>query len=192
MNGNLFNVQKRVNINLNDYKNAHADLECDGKWGVLVQANAFYTESCLGPIKLPAIAYVQCQKCKATYMAPEFRDLIEETIVRHLVFQQNTLAKKQIKFLRQYFDLTQEDLARKLGIADKHEISKMESENAQTKVMSTDSQIRFKIKCAEWLGVKDIDSIFKINDDVKEDGVVAIKPSWFPDKETVEKVLKRA
>src|ERR1017187_1648812 len=141
-------------VDTRSYERAHANRNCKGSFQLGFTIEAFYSSSALGPIKLPCIPQIMCHQCGAAYTVPGFEEWVEEIIVRNLVLSKEGLNKKQVKFLRQYFEYTQETLAEKIGLAGgKSELSKMETESSPRN-MSADTQVRMKLHFAKLLKIK--------------------------------------
>ena len=153
------NIRKNSVFRLEDYKDAHQKLDCNGKWGQAFTVNDYYPAGALGPIQLPCIPYIRCSKCEAMLLAPGFQDFIEEVIASNLVLSKGLLDKKQLRFLRQYFDLSQEKLAEQLGVGDRFYMSKYES-GSSTQHMPADVQFKLKVLYAKMLGIDSTDSIY--------------------------------
>src|SRR5260221_12711373 len=99
------------------YQKGHTDRNCKGHFEIGFSLNTFYSSSALGPIRLPCLPQVMCHQCGAAYTVPGFEEWVDNIIVRHLVLSKESLDKKQVKFLRQHFGFTQDDLAEKIGVA---------------------------------------------------------------------------
>jgi len=183
------NMNFSFKVNLRSYERAHVSRKCVGSFRIGFTIDAFYSSSALGPIKLPCIPQVMCHECGAAYTVPGFEEWIEEVIVRHLVLSKEGLNKKQVKFLRQYFGYTQEELAEKIGLAGgKSELSKMETESSM-RSMSPDKQVRMKLHFAKLLKIKDADKLFIVNE-IDDSKTVQVDPHWFPGKKELEKKFK--
>ena len=181
--GNL----KTIKINLKKFEDAHLDSDCKGQFEFGCAINGFYDGTALGPIIVPCLPMVECNKCGAVQYIPEFNYFLEQIIADKLVSSRGILSKRQIKFLRQHFDLTQEELGNLLN-TDKHEISKMESLRS-TRVMQPEKQIVMKIKFAKLLKIKRAEVLYDIADPTDEE--VKIKPDWFPQEKDVREFLKK-
>lgn len=120
---------------------------CGGRRFELVVEPGYYTKSALGPIELSHIPFFVCSKCGAKYMAPKFDEWIESSIAERLVFSDFYLTKKEWKFLRHYFGLSQAEVGRLIGV-DKHEISKFESRKFPEKNYTLPRQVQLKGKYA--------------------------------------------
>lgn len=177
-------IRKTSIFRIADYKDAHQNRECDGQWHQIFTVKDFYPAGTLGPIPLPCIPYVQCSKCKATYLAPGFQDFIEEVIATRLVLSNGLLDKKQLRFLRQYFDLSQEKLAEKLGVGDRFYMSKYESKGS-TQHMPADVQFKLKVLYAKMLGIDSTDSIYSLLD--QQDKYTQITPEDLPHAKEIKK-----
>lgn len=176
-------------IKLKEFVNAHADRNCAGGFQIGFTTNAFYSSSALGPIKLPCIPQVMCHTCGTAYTIPGFEDWIDRIIVDHLVVSKDSLSKKQIKFLRQFFGFTQDELAGKIGLSGgKAELSKMESETS-TRHMSSDTQVRLKLHFAKLLKIKDVDSVYIINE-IDDTKIAKVESAWFPEENALRKAIK--
>lgn len=152
-------IRKTGTLHMEDYKDAHQNQECTGQWGQIFNLNDFYPAGALGPIRVPCVPYIQCEKCKAMFLVPGFQDFIEEVIATTLVLSKGLLDKKQLKFLRQYFDLSQEKLSEHLGVGDRFYMSKLESEGSDLH-MPADVQFKLKVIYAKMLGIDSTESIY--------------------------------
>lgn len=123
------------------------DDDCDGGKFQLVVEPGYYTKSALGPIELSHIPFFVCNSCGAKYMAPKFDEWVESSIAERLIFSDFYLTKKEWKFLRHYFGLSQEKVGELLGI-DKHEVSKFESRKFPEKNYILSKQVQLKGKYA--------------------------------------------
>ena len=130
---------------------------------------------------------IECNKCGAVQYIPEFTDFLDHIIANNLVTSKGLLNKKQIKFLRQHFDLTQEELGKFLN-TDKYEISKMESLKS-TRVMQPEKQVIMKLKFAKLLKIQQAETLYNLAESTDEE--IKVKPDWFPKKSDVEKFLKK-
>jgi len=154
-------LEKKVHIHLKDYANAHKDVGCKGKWKIAFQFNTPFSVDALGFVQVPILPFVACESCKSAYIAPGFEEFLEKRIATQLVLNTGLLNKDQIRFLRLAFDLTQDDLAKTLGFADRHYYAKMEAKKSQQS-MSPDKQVRLKLYYAKLLGIQDIDQIYEM------------------------------
>jgi len=177
-------------VNEMDYVDAHSDPECKGKWGPHFNLNGVCDWSALGPFRLPCLPYIACSKCKSAFLVPGFREWIEFKIATQFIFSKGLLSKKQIKFLRQSFDLSQERLAKSIGITDKHQMSKIESPKFENINMGEDKQIRMKIFFAKLIKTKDTDAVLDIIS--IGDSKVKLDTSKFPSKDDLENTIKIA
>ncbi|CAM6000260.1 unnamed protein product [Sphagnum balticum] len=116
----------------------------------------------LGIVKVPFVPYVACDKCGAAFIAPEFQPGLEEHIAKQLVVSPNLLTKPQIRFLRVFFGLTQDDIAKQVGATDRHHYQKMESRKSEIH-MSELMQLRLKIGYAEMLKITDAKVLYELN-----------------------------
>jgi DNA-binding XRE family transcriptional regulator len=178
-------------INLDEYTNAHKDLECKGKFKLEVVSNVLLPVGALGPIRIPAVLMAICKTCESAYLVPGFREFLEVMIATQLVLSKDMLSKTQIKFLRQHFDLTQEELAHKIGIPDRHTFSKMESDSSP-RTMSLETQIIMKVLFAKMLGIQDIEKVYALVENRDDSAVAEIDPSSLPSVDEVKKLLKAA
>jgi len=176
--GKKIEIRKKIKVNLNDYQDAHLKHGCNGKFKLGFSINGYYEGSALGPVLVPCLLMVECPKCGAVHYVSSFTDILDQIIATNLVTSKQLLSKKHIKFLRQYFDMTQEEMGKLLKV-DRFEISKMELFR-QARVMSPEKQIIMKMKFAKILKIKDVESLYEITD--YEDKEVEIKEDWFPTK----------
>lgn len=181
--GNL----KKIKINLKKFEDAHLDSDCNGHFEFGCAINGFYDGTALGPIVVPCLPMVECNKCGAVQYIPEFNEFLDQIIAAKLVSSKGLLNKRQIKFLRQHFGLTQEEFGKLLS-TDKYEISKMESLKS-TRVMQPEKQIVMKIKFAKLLKIKRAEVLYDIADPTDEE--IKIQPDWFPCEEDVREFLKK-
>jgi DNA-binding XRE family transcriptional regulator len=176
-------------IDLKDYENAHRDLECKGQFKLEIIHNPLVPVGALGPLRVPAVLMAVCKKCGSAYLVPGFRHSLELAIATQLVLSHEMLSKSQIKFLRQHFDLTQEELALKIGIPDRHTFSKMESESSP-RTMSLETQIIMKLLFANMLGIKDSAKLYSLIEGRDDSRVASIEASALPSEEDVKALLK--
>lgn len=164
-----------VDINLIEYDDLHSS-ECKSrKFKDQLIKNSVMNSSTLGPIQMPLIPMLVCSDCGAAFVMPGFEAWVEEMLARGFVAQNGVLSKKQLRFLRQHFELTQEQVATLTGVPDRHEISKMESSTSD-RTMDLDKQLRLKLHYAERLHFEDINELFKIATPL--DKPIEIDPSW--------------
>jgi len=171
---------KKQTVNLADFDGMHRDRNCRGKFQLTFTTKKRFTIDTLGAVAIPVIPLVTCHECHTSYEPPMFREFIETEIAKHLVTSRGMLSKKQIKFLRLFFDRTQEDFAKSIGVANKHDMSKIESEKSE-RSLHADGQVRLKLYCARLLQIKDAEQLYAIAD--VEDAKVDIPPTIFPLKE---------
>ncbi|MBF0207431.1 MAG: hypothetical protein HQK53_11135 [Oligoflexia bacterium] len=175
-------------LNLNKYENAHQNENCMGKFNLIFSLNGFYDGTALGPIRVGCIPMLECSKCGVAYYLPKFIKILESIIAENLITSKGILNKKQIKFLRQYFDLTQEALGKMLD-TDKYEIAKMES-SKYARVMSVEKQIVMKLRFAKLLDIKSAETLYELSEPTDKE--VKIVGEWFPKgEEEVKKLLKK-
>jgi DNA-binding XRE family transcriptional regulator len=170
----------KFHINMRDFDGMHRDEDCKGTWMVTVTSGPArrFTLDALGPVPVPLIPLVTCHHCKTSYEIPKFRDFVEEIIARHLITSKEALTKKQIRFLRMYFNLTQEQLAHHIGVADRHEMAKMESEKSERN-LGADRQVRLKLHGAKLLKIANLSQIFELNN-IDDSRSVEINEKLFP------------
>ena len=171
-----------VEVDLSDYANQHSNPECSGKFEFSYTINAPYSGSALGVLRLSAVPMFVCHECQSGFIAPKFREWFEERVCEKLISAPGLLSKKQVKFLRQFLGLTQEELARKLGVADRHEFSKMESPKSQ-RILPEDKHFRLKLLAARFLGIKDAEKIFELNEAQSEKEVRLDSTAFFSEAE---------
>lgn len=189
MNSGKTNIVKlNIKINFNDFVEAHKDPQCRGQWQCTIITGKTFTLDALGPIPVPLIPLITCHTCGTSFELPKFRSAIEELIAKNLVESNKILSKKQIRFLRLYFDLTQETLANQIGVADRHEMAKIESEKSE-RTLDTDRQVRLKLFCARLLKIKDAEVLYRINQ-IDDSEIAKIDKNIFPktEDEIIEKV----
>lgn len=174
--GNQVSFNFRVN-SLN-YEGMHRDRDCDGKWAVTFTLGSKFTLDSIGPIDVPVIPLVTCHKCQTSYEVSGFRRFIESIVAKHLVESKQSLDKKQIKFLRLYLDLTQEEFAKNIGLADKHEMSKVESPSS-SRTLDIDKQVRLKLFGAKMLKIRDAKKLYALNE-IDDSVATKITASLFP------------
>ena len=167
-------------------KGMHRDRACEGKWDVTFTLRSKFTLDAIGPIDVPVIPLVTCHECQTSLEVPGFRSFVENIVARHLVESKQSLDKKQIKFLRLFFDLTQDEFAKNIGLADKHEMSKVESASS-SRTLDIDKQVRLKLFSAKQLKIKDTEKLYGIND-IDDSKATKITASLFP---ATEAELKR-
>lgn len=175
--GNKVTKVKKVSFKLADFDGMHRDRNCHGKFQLTFTTNRRFTIDSLGAVAVPIIPLVTCHECQTSFEPPMFREFIETEIAKHLVTSRGMLSKKQIKFLRLFFDRTQEDFAKSIGVANKHDMSKIESEKSE-RSLHADGQVRLKLYCARLLQIRDAEQLYAIAD--VEDRKVDIPPSIFP------------
>jgi len=177
-------IKKISTFSLEDYKNAHQNPRCTGQWHQIFNINDFYPAGALGPIRVPCIPYIQCEKCKAMFLVPGFQDFIEEVIAMALVLSKGLLDKKQLRFLRQYFDLSQDKLSEHLGVGDRFYMSKLESPSSDLQ-MSADVQFKLKVVYAKMLGIESTESIYGLLE--QQDKYTKINPKDLPPEQDIRK-----
>lgn len=182
-------VKSLGKFSIHDYANAHKDWDCMGSFRLRLVHQPVLSIGALGPVKTPAALMVVCKNCEAAYILPEFQETIELAIATQLVLSREMLSKSQIRFLRQYFDLTQEELARKIGLADRHTFSKLESERT-SRVMTPETQIIMKLLFAKLLGIKDADKLYSLIEEINDYAVTEINPAELPSEKEVKQLLK--
>lgn len=172
------------------YSNLHSDPNCDGKFEASVTFNAIFSDFALGPVKINFAPMAVCHKCQSGFIIPEFRTWLEKRLCDVLLFSEGSLTKKQIKFLRQFLNFTQQELSEKLGIADRHELSKMESKKS-TRVMPEDKQLRLRLLVAKHMGISDSEQLYRINENLA-DSEVKISTDELVSKEEAEQFIRTA
>jgi DNA-binding transcriptional regulator YiaG len=182
--GKGHNIHKLGVFREKDYKDAHQGRDCDGRWVPTFELNEFFPAGALGPIKVSCVPYIKCNKCKATFLAPGFQDFIEEVIASRLVLSKALLDKKQLKFLRQHFDLSQDRLSELLGVGDRFYMSKFESGNSAHQ-MPADVQFKLKVVYAKMLGIDSTDSIYALLEQL--DSYAKITPEDLPRAQEIKK-----
>jgi DNA-binding XRE family transcriptional regulator len=167
-------------INVREFDGMHRDEACKGEWKITITSGPArrFTLDALGPVPVPLIPLVTCHECHTSYEVPKFREFVEEIIARHLVTSKEALTKKQIRFLRLFFNQTQEELASHIGVADRHEMAKMESEKSE-RTLGADRQVRLKLHCAKLLKLVELNQIFELND-IDDSRSVEISEKLFP------------
>lgn len=178
-------------VSLEEYADAHKNLDCKGKFKFEVVNNPHFPIGALGPIRVPAVLMVMCKECETAFLVPGFRESLEMMIATQLVLSKEMLSKPQIKFLRQHFDLTQQELASKIGIPDRHTFSKMES-TTSPRTMSLETQIIMKLLFAKMLGIKDAEKLYSLVENRDDNSVAKIDSSALPSEEDLKKLLKAA
>ena len=182
-------IAKTVHFRLRDYAGAHSKEECSGKWKPIFEKNDYFAAGALGPMQVSCIPYIECDQCEARYYMPGFQDWVEDVIAHKLVLNKGLLNKKQLRFLRQYFDLTQEQVADKLGLTGRHYYSRVESENS-VRQMSPETQFRLKVLYAKMLGISDADQIYELLD--AQDSYAKIMQEDLPKATEIIKRFKAA
>lgn len=147
-----------VEISLSDYnKKHHVHADCTGSFKVGIVLDSVYSGSALGPVRISAMPVIFCKECEVEYMPPKFADWLDGAIAINLIKSNKMLSKKQIKFLRLNFDLTQDELGEKLDLS-KSDLAKMESEKFE-RHMSADKQFRMKFLFAKMLEIEKLDDL---------------------------------
>lgn len=183
-----FNLNDELMASVKDYSDLHLKENCKGKFELGFVTNSFLDSTSLGPIKIPAIPMVRCEKCEAAFIVPGFEEWVEVLIADNLVLSNGVLTKKQLRFLRQFLDLTQDELAKMIGVADRHEIAKMESESSQRQ-MDLDKQLRAKMIYAKLLDLTDSNKLLELANLVETP--IKITPQWFDEEEIRKKFAKK-
>ncbi len=188
--GNKMKIEVKLlgHIDLRKYSDAHKDLDCKGKFKLEVVNNPLLPVGALGPIRVPAVLMAVCKDCKTAFLVPGFRESLELMIATQLALSKEMLSKPQIKFLRQHFDLTQEALALKIGIPDRHTFSKMESITSP-RTMSLETQVIMKLLFAKILGIKEAEKLYSLVENRDDNAVAEIDSSALPSEEDVKKLL---
>jgi DNA-binding XRE family transcriptional regulator len=155
-------VINEVKINLDDYQDAHLDEKCRGKFKLVAVRDQVLSLGDLGPHKLPVVPYIQCDSCEAAYIAPRFQEGFERFLAVEMILTPKMLTKPHIRFLRNHFGLTQQEVADKLGMSDRQHYYKMESKNFELH-MGPDKQVRLKTFYAEKCGIRKAEDIYRIN-----------------------------
>ena len=156
---------KKVRVNLADYKDFHSVDECTGKFVFEIEEGNIFPVGDLGCVHI-AVPYVSCKTCGTRLVAPEFREWIERCVALFLVLSRSPLNKDQLRFLRIYFGLTQESLAKKVGFTDRQHYQKYET-RANEMTLPEEKQKALKIFYAELLGITEAKPIYKINRHLK-------------------------
>lgn len=168
------NVQ--VHIDLADYNDLHLSDNCRGAFRPSFVGGSYLDSSVLGPIQVPVIPMIRCENCGASFITPGFEEWIEGQIADHLVRHNGLLSKQQLRFLRQHFDLTQDQVARLLGIADRHEVAKMESPK-NPRQMDPDKQLRLKLHYAKFSDGINVNDILALAEPTE--APIKIDQNWF-------------
>lgn len=189
--GNTVEMQFNGQVNLKSFEGMHRDPKCKGEWQLTITTgpSVRFTIDVLGPVQLAWVPLATCHTCHTSYELPNFRRTIEKTIAEHLVKSQESLSKRQIKFLRLFFEQTQEEFAAKIGVADKHEMSKIESEQCD-RSLGPDRQVRLRLYCSKLLNIQDVASVYSVNE-IDDSRVVKITPDIFPSESEVESTLAK-
>ena len=180
-------IEYKSKFSLKEFSDMHADLNCKGHFNITLTSNQRFTIDSLGPVLLPWIPMVTCHTCHTSYELPKFRVFIEHLIAHHLVTTKALLAKKQIKFLRLFFDKTQEEFALNIGVATKSDMSKFESEESG-RTLDADRQIRLKLYCAKLLKIEEAKLLYDMHE-VDDTKIADIPISIFPPEEQASKVM---
>lgn len=164
-----FDFTFKIDIGPEYYRDHHADVACKGKFKLKVVENGFIAIDALGPIQVPAIPMATCSKCGASYIMPKFKQFIEWSIANYLITSKSSLSKKQVRFLRLFLDETQEEFAHHIGVSDRHEMCKIESDSIE-RGLDSDKQVRLRLHCAKHFGAMDREVILNFNeiDDSKQ------------------------
>ena len=103
--GNTVEMQFNGQVNLKSFEGMHRDPKCKGEWQLTITTgpSVRFTIDVLGPVQLERVPLATCHTCHTSYELPNFRRPIEKTIAEHLVKSQESLSKRQIKFLRLFF-----------------------------------------------------------------------------------------
>lgn len=142
-----------------DYEDAHLEEGCTGAFEYREIKDGILTLDAIGPVRLPFVPMAVCEKCHAAYEVNGFRAFVEGAIANSLVTSSAKLNKKQIRFLRLFLDMTQGEFAELIGVANRFEISKMESESSERE-LDADKQKILKIQCMRRLEIKDSEKIY--------------------------------
>jgi DNA-binding transcriptional regulator YiaG len=178
--------QYKARVSVDYYRDLHKNTNCTGRFEPVMVKDSFLTIESLGPVRLQVIPMMVCHTCEAGFIAPKFKQSVEGIIARHLVTTNAALSKSQIRFLRQFLGMTQQAFAKFIGVSDKQEMLKFESEKYVSKHLDADRQLRLKIKCAQRLNVRDTSFVYNIVDSAETAAV--IEPSIFSQLE--EKYLR--
>jgi len=162
-------------------KDAHTDRDCKGEFTFNVYRNVPSPIGALGDITLPAVPMYVCPDCEATYIDPSFRERAEKICAIALITSKALLGGNQLKFLRQYFDLSQEDFGGKVGI-DKFTVSRIESGARQ---MDPYKQVVLKMKLAKIVGYDDLNELLKIAD-IDDTRIAEINRTLFPSEKDLK------
>ena len=155
------NTHRMVQIKLEEYSQLHSKRNCGGKFAMILKTDDLLALGDLGIVKVPFVPYVACNKCEAAFIAPEFQPGLEEHIAKQLVVSPNLLTKPQLRFLRVFFGLTQEDVANRIGVTDRHYYQKLESKKSELH-MTEYMQLRLKIGYAELLKITDAKVLYEL------------------------------
>lgn len=189
--GNTIAANFEAHVDFRQFEGMHRDRRCEGQWQLTLTFGPAtrFTIDVLGPVQVHWIPLITCHTCKTSYELPKFREFIERLIAEHLVRSRESLSKRQIRFLRLFFDQTQEEFASRIGVADKHEMSKIESEQTE-RTLGADRQVRLRLYCAKLLQIKDLDAIYAVNE-IDDSRVVKITPDLFPSKDEASETIKK-
>lgn len=183
-------IEATRNFQMEAFNRAHTNSECQGQFRVQFVTPGLFSASILGPIRLPCAPYIACNRCKAAYLMPGFQEFLEKVIAQELVFQNGMLTKLQLKFLRQHFGFTQDEFAKIMDIADRHEVSKFESNQFPTKALSKEKQVIFRLRLAKILHIKNADQIMALAE--IDELPVNISQIRMPSRNDIEEKFKKA
>lgn len=180
--------QKTIQRILKEYEDAHVDMNCKGKFEFKEIHNTRFSVGALGPIQAAVLPMIVCESCESAYTFPGFEELVSQVIAKRLILSPEILTKKQIRFLRQHFNLSQESLAKKIGIPDKYTLSKYESESS-IRHMEANTQLRMKICYAKMLDIKEAAKIYELVE-IDENKIADIDSSCFEEANIQRKACR--
>ena len=182
----------KVNFTLRDYENAHSTKNCKGAFTVAITSNFPFPVDNIGPVMLPFVPTIHCMDCGAAFVVPGFRNFIEGQIARQLVCVSAMLNKRQVRFLRLFFDRTQDQVAQAIGLhGGRHYYNKLESLKSE-QALDVDKQIRLKTYYARLLGIEDSSIVYAINELSIDSPTAEVDTSSIVRKADAERFLKSA
>ncbi len=130
----------------------HTDHECDGTWEVCNVDTPYSVDTGMA-VMIKNAPMVKCNKCGATYFQEGFEEKFLKEFSTRLVTSKRPLYKQEIRFLRSFAGLTQDQTSKELGVSST-DISKYESTTAQKeRNMSNGLMVQFKLLIAGKLGI---------------------------------------
>jgi transcriptional regulator with XRE-family HTH domain len=153
-------VTLKSSLNIEEYKNSHTPIDCDGKWEIKKLENIPYPLEAIGIISLPLAIVLQCPKCGATYFVPGFEEFVRRVIATQIVISSRPLGFSEIRFLRIMFGLTQKEVIEAIDLESVSYYSKCENGKEE---LSLDKQVRLKLHYACLLGIKNRNDYLTIN-----------------------------